>query len=121
VDFIKPPLYFAMEDAFFCYNPQHDADKTPVGGFMEVNPLSPQGREEIYRVEGIPISSEPKFIGKTLKASGLLEKEGVTVGALRKGDKYLFNPPDTVTFDAGDALILIGETNEIREIKKLAG
>jgi voltage-gated potassium channel len=79
-----------------------------------------KSREEVYRVEDVSISSESMFIGKTLKASGLLEKEGVTVGAVRKGDKYLFNPPDTVTLDAGDALILIGETKEIREINKLA-
>ena len=79
-----------------------------------------KSREEIYRVEDIPISPESKFIGKTLKASGLLEKDGVTIGAVRKGNKYLFNPPDTVVLDAGDALILIGETKEIGEINKLA-
>jgi voltage-gated potassium channel len=77
--------------------------------------------KEIYRVEDIPIPPESAFIGKTLKSSGLVKKEGVTIGAVRKGDKYLFNPPDSITLDSGDALILIGETNEIREIKKLAG
>jgi voltage-gated potassium channel len=80
-----------------------------------------KGQEEEYRVEDIPVRPDSVFAGKTLRDSGLLEKEGVTVSAVRKGDKYVFNPSDKITLEVGNALILIGEVNGIRDIKRLAG
>ncbi len=80
-----------------------------------------KGKEGVYRVEDITIVSNSVFIGKTLKTSRILNKEGVTVVAIRKGGKYIFNPSDEEMLEMGDALILIGETKDIREIKKLAG
>ncbi|MEW6419040.1 MAG: potassium channel protein [Nitrospirota bacterium] len=80
-----------------------------------------KGKEEVYRVEDITIVSNSVFIGKTLKTSGILNKDGVTVVAIRKGDKYIFSPSEKERLEMGDALILIGETKDIKEIKKLAG
>jgi uncharacterized protein with PhoU and TrkA domain len=39
----------------------------------------------------------------------------------RFGDKYIFNPSEDEELKSGDALIFIGETNNVREIKILAG
>lgn len=77
--------------------------------------------EKVFRVEDISLAADSVFIGKTLGVSGLLDKEGITVVAIRKGDKYIFNPPKDERLETGDALILIGETKSVREIKKLAG
>lgn len=73
--------------------------------------------DQVYRVEDIIISDNSIYCGKTLKDSGLLTQRGVTVVALKKGDKYLFNPSDEELFNSGDAVILIGETESIRKIK----
>jgi voltage-gated potassium channel len=77
--------------------------------------------EEIYRVEDMIVSADSVLYGKQLKASGLLEEKGISIAAIRKGDKYIFNPPVDEILDIGDALILIGETERIKAIKKIAG
>ena len=77
--------------------------------------------EEVFRVEDINITSDSQLIGKTLKNSGLLDKKGIAVAAVRKGDRYMFNPPENEILETGDAIILIGETKSVREIKKLVG
>ncbi|MEW6676044.1 MAG: potassium channel protein [Nitrospirota bacterium] len=80
-----------------------------------------KGREEVFRVEDITVVADSVFVGKTLRTSGLLDKEGITVVAVRKGERYIFNPSEDERLEIGDALILIGETKGIREIKNLAG
>jgi voltage-gated potassium channel len=77
--------------------------------------------EKVFRVEDITLAAYSAFIGKTLSTSGLLDIKGITVVAIRKGDKYIFNPPEEERLEIGNALILIGETEGIREVKKLAG
>lgn len=76
-----------------------------------------KGQEEIYRVEDVAIDASSSISGKTLKESGLRDKRGLSVVALRKGERYIFNPSGDERLDAGDVLIFIGETNSIREIK----
>ncbi len=80
-----------------------------------------KSREEVFRVEDIIIGDNSQFAGKTLKSSGFLDKQGITVAAIRKGDRYIFNPSEEETLETGDALILIGETKSVREIKKIVG
>lgn len=75
--------------------------------------------EEIYRVEDMTVSADSVLCGKNLRTSGLLEQKGITIAAIRKGDNYIFNPPVDAILDIGDAIILIGETDRIRAIKKL--
>ncbi len=77
--------------------------------------------QEIFRVEDIIINSESPWNGKKLKNLGFAGMEGVTIVAIKKADKYIFNPAEDEELKNGDAVILIGETKKIREIKKLAG
>jgi voltage-gated potassium channel len=80
-----------------------------------------KSHEEIFRVEDIIINSDSPWNGKTLKSLRLSGIEGVTIVAVKKGDKYIFNPSEDEELKSGDALIFIGETKKVREIKKLAG
>ena len=77
--------------------------------------------EEIYRFEDIIINSDSPWNGKTLKDLRLSGIDGVTIVAVKKGEKYIFNPSEDEELKSGDALIFIGETKKVREIKKLAG
>jgi voltage-gated potassium channel len=80
-----------------------------------------KSHEEIFRVEDIIINSDSPWNGKTLKSLRLSDIEGVTIVAVKKGDKYIFNPSEDEELKSGDALIFIGETKKVRDIKKLAG
>jgi voltage-gated potassium channel len=79
-----------------------------------------KSREKVFRVEDISIGFDSMFIGKTLRESGMLNKEGITVAALKRENEYIFNPSENEKLKAGDVLILIGETKGITDIKKLA-
>lgn len=76
--------------------------------------------EGIFRVEDIIVNSDSPWNGKTLKSLKLEDIKGVTIVAVKKADKYIFNPSEDEELKVGDALIFIGETKEVREIKKLA-
>lgn len=80
-----------------------------------------KGPAEVCRVEDISFDDKSKFIGMSLKESGLLNKKGITVVAIRKGNRYIFNPAEEEKIESGDALIIIGETKNIREIKQTMG
>ncbi|MEW6584119.1 MAG: NAD-binding protein [Nitrospirota bacterium] len=77
--------------------------------------------EETYRVEDIVISADCPIRGKTLKSSGITDHQGIAIAAIRKGERYLFNPSDDEILEAGDAVILIGETRSVRAIKESCG
>jgi voltage-gated potassium channel len=79
-----------------------------------------KGKEEVFRIEDITIGAESPFIGKTLEHSGLLHRQGITVVAVRREERYTFNPPKEERLEKGDSLILMGEIKGIREIKKLS-
>lgn len=72
---------------------------------------------DVLRVEGITIGSDTTFAGKTLKASGVMDKKGITVVAIKKGENYIFNPSHEERLETGDALILIGRTEDIIKVK----
>ena len=78
-------------------------------------------QEKVYRVEDIFVDADSVFAGKTLKISGLMERKGFSVVAVRKGDRYIFNPSGDERIETGDALILIGESESIREVKAVKG
>ena len=77
--------------------------------------------DSVLRVEDITLHDQSPLIRKTLQASGILDRDGVSVTAIRKGNDYIFNPRKDEKLEVGNVLILIGETKRIREIKKLAG
>jgi voltage-gated potassium channel len=80
-----------------------------------------KSHEDIFRFEDIIINADSPWNGKTLKNLRLSDMEGVTIVAVKIGDKYIFNPSEDEELKSGDALIFIGDTKNVREIKKLAG
>ena len=46
-----------------------------------------------------------------------MDKKGISVVAVKKGERYVFNPGGNEILETGDVLILIGETKSIREMK----
>lgn len=77
-------------------------------------------KERIYRVEDIKVGDSKSLCNKALSDTGLLDKEGVCVVAIKRNDEYIFNPPKDERLREDDFLILIGEANIIRELKNVS-
>ena len=73
------------------------------------------------RVEEIQIPSSSPWVGRTLEETGIREKVGVVVFALREAEtgKYLFNPPSTFRLSAGDVLIGCADRDQIVSLRSL--
>lgn len=72
------------------------------------------------RVEEALITSQSPIFGKTLMEAQIPKKSGCVVVALRRADgKFEFNPKADTLLNNGDAIIVIGEIEKIRELKKL--
>lgn len=76
-----------------------------------------KSQDAIYRVEEVLISKDSPWSGKHLQDSGIFEMEGITVVAVRKGERYLFNPKKELPLERDDTIIIIGETSMVRKIK----
>src|SRR4030043_33992 len=62
--------------------------------------------EGVFRVEDITVAADSAFIGKRLSAWGLSDIAGITVAAVRKANKYIFNPPQEERHEKGVDLIM---------------
>lgn len=76
-----------------------------------------KSHNETIRVEDIEISAASYLCGKTLQSSGLLDRTGISVVAVRKGSRYIFNPRKEEGLEAGDAVIIIGEAQSVQDLK----
>lgn len=74
-------------------------------------------KERVFRVEDIRVGDNPLLKDKTLFDSGLLDKEGLCVVAIKRDNRYIFNPPKDENLKEDDFLILIGEADIIRKLK----
>jgi len=74
-------------------------------------------KDKAIRVEEITVSGSSPLIGKELSASGLLDREGVSVVALKDvaSDTYTFNPSGKTVLERDHVLIVMGDVERIRE------
>jgi TrkA domain protein len=52
--------------------------------------------------------------GKTIEDLEIRAKTGTTVIAVSRNDKNIINPPPSFVFETGDAVLVIGETDQLR-------
>ena len=61
----------------------------------------------------------PKSItGKTIEDLQVRAKTGATIIAVSRHDKNIINPPPTFAFEAGDAALVIGESDQIKKFER---
>ena len=71
------------------------------------------GQEGLF-VEEIAIPPDASLSGKSLKESNLNRDFGVTVVGIRQTDQKLnLNPPEKTVIEAGDILVLIGQSSDL--------
>lgn len=81
-----------------------------------------RSKDATVRVEEIHISPNSALLNKTLKNSGVLDVEGVTVVALSDGSgSYEFNPHRERVLGADDVIIVMGVVEKILTLQQKAG
>lgn len=70
------------------------------------------------RVEEVILSESSPFCGKALKDLRIEERRRMVLIAMKRGEEQIFNPGHSTRLAAGDALILIDETDEIRSLRE---
>ena len=61
----------------------------------------------------------PKSVtGKTIEDLQIRAKTGATIIAVCRNDKNIINPPPTFAFEAGDAALVIGESDQIKRFER---
>ena len=80
-------------------------------------------REELeWELEDIPVTEQAFFAGKPLRESGIRERTGCTVLAVRNAATQHFhsNPPSDTVLNVGDTLIVLGMLPQLEQLERLA-
>lgn len=81
-----------------------------------------RSKDATVRVEEIHIAPGSALLNKTLKNSGVLDVEGVTVVALSDGKgSYEFNPHREKVLGTDDVIIVMGVVDKILALQQMAG
>lgn len=82
-----------------------------------------RNKDQAIRVDEIRIQDNSAAIGKSLAKSGVSTTEGASLVALQRRDEpYQFTPNPETKLMAGDVLIMLGNTQIIRDLEhRLAG
>jgi TrkA domain protein len=56
--------------------------------------------------------------GKTIEDLQIRTKTGVTVIAVSRKDTNIINPPPSFVFETGDAVVVIGETDQLKRFER---
>lgn len=72
------------------------------------------------RIEQVEVSARSEYVSKSLRQAQLRAELGVIVLAIRKvSGQMVFNPPADAEIAAGDHLIVMGESAQLRRLEEL--
>ncbi|MCL5006193.1 MAG: potassium channel protein [Acidobacteria bacterium] len=78
--------------------------------------------ETRLEIEEVRVANPSKLAGQSLEAANIRDGFGIIVLAIRRQDGRLdFNPPTSATVSAGDYLIVMGDSQNLKELESLAG
>ena len=80
-------------------------------------------REKVFRFEEVPIEEDSPLVGKTVGESGISEKTGALLVAIRKGEsgEHDFNPSAEAVIQEDDVIILIASPDNVKAVERIAG
>ena len=78
--------------------------------------------ETSLEIEDVRVENPSKLAGQNLEGANIRERFGAIVLAIRRQDGHLeFNPKPSATVPACDYLIVMGDSQNLRELESLAG
>ncbi len=73
-------------------------------------------------MEEVCVAGGSSLVGQTLEQSGMRQKLGVMILAVKKANGRMgFNPPSDAAIEAGDYLIAMGEKESLKKLEEMAG
>ncbi len=67
-----------------------------------------------------PVSSDSGLVGKNLRDSGLRQKYGIMIIAIkREGRPMIFNPPSDCVIEGGDILVVMGRRDDLNALESV--
>jgi len=75
-----------------------------------------------FRLEEVEVGPGSPLAGQTLRSARVHDRTGTLVLGIRhRGDTFRTNPPPTAEIAGGDVLIVIGDAEQVRALRTLAG
>lgn len=71
-------------------------------------------------IEEIRVNSSSELVGKAIKCSRVKEESGALIIAIKRGEQLLTNPSVEEIIQEGDELIVIGSTEQLARLEKMA-
>lgn len=69
----------------------------------------------------VTVSDKAEFVNKAIRDSGIRDKSGVMVIAIKtRGGAYISNPPADTKIHEGDTLIIVGNSRQLETLKSMA-
>jgi voltage-gated potassium channel len=86
---------------------------------LDVIDLATHYRSMELQIEEVSVAAGTFAVGATLAGSGIRERQGIIVIAIKKAnDEMVFNPAAEVRIAAGDRLVLMGQADSLRELER---
>ncbi len=91
-------------------------------GDLEAQPFDPERRAERLILElgvvEVLLTPQSRLIGRTVRESGVRERFGVNVVAVRRRGKAIDRPVSTIRLDFGDSLLVVGSWERIEILRR---
>lgn len=78
-----------------------------------------KGHELELKLEQFMLKENSSLINKTILSSGMRQKTGVIIIAIKRGSEYITNPTPNTTIMQKDILIALGTTSELSAFEEL--
>ncbi len=78
-----------------------------------------RAKDRVVRIEEVSPTEKSELCGKTVLDAAIRRKTGVTLLAIRRNDKFHYNPKPEETVNTGDTLIIYGDSDEIQKLREL--
>jgi voltage-gated potassium channel len=82
------------------------------------------GDEKIFgqlKLAQLTISGGSLLENKTLKKAKVREKTGVIIIGIYRDNEIMYNPPSDIILKSGDTIVVMGEDESIKQLKKIMG
>ncbi len=79
-----------------------------------------QSANAAFEVEEITLSPDSPLVGQTLSESSIRQEYGVTIAAIKRGERIISNPLSSEKLAMGDELIVFGTPEQLGRFEKVS-